>query len=350
MRNFLILFALFLTISGCSKKIIPNYTTVQEIYNLKKGMSLDRVNATLGIGPYEFYTTFEGGDKVLVYKYKKQYQLIPSNELNDREGLSGGGTERYKNEGDLYIVFDQKTNEMVYFVTTKGREIAKKIINESNQLRLLKLESTPNTTTSLTTKTSVRKATKAMDTKVVSFIREQAVPVESEVTEKNISPDATVEIQEKKAEEPLAEKQSEKADERKVEEEPKVVPESKDKIVEKVAEKSPSNTIDEESSIPASKETPKAKPVEIGTNKKLPVPSFLGVCSAVAKENDAKKLSAALGDLGYPSGYLWIPDYDASGKKLFRVYIGPFKSKEATDGWLQEIKPIYPNAYFLLLK
>ncbi len=142
MKNLIISSILMLALTGCSKKIIPNYTTVQEIYNLKKGYSMDKVNSTLGVGPYEFYTNFNDGNKVLVYKYKKQYQLVPINQQDSRESLSGGSAEKFKNEGDVYVIFDQKSNDMVYYITDSGRKLAKGIINQSNQLKLIKQDPT----------------------------------------------------------------------------------------------------------------------------------------------------------------------------------------------------------------
>lgn len=139
MKKIFALAFIIATASSCSQVIIPNYTTIPEIYNLKKGMTMDKVNGALGVGPYEFYTNFYDGNKVLVYKYKKTYQVVPLNSQDNRENLSGG-PERFKNEGNLYVVFDQKTDAMEYFITTSGRKLARKIVNESNQLKLVKAD------------------------------------------------------------------------------------------------------------------------------------------------------------------------------------------------------------------
>ena len=68
MRNTIIISIFTLLSAGCSRVMVPNYTTVKEIFALKKDMTMDAVNGTLGVGPSEFYTNFYDGNKVLVYK------------------------------------------------------------------------------------------------------------------------------------------------------------------------------------------------------------------------------------------------------------------------------------------
>lgn len=101
---------------------------------------MENVNSTLGVLPNEFYTNFSDGNKVLVYKYKKQYQLVPLKSQNDKEYLANGGKEKFIKENNLYVVFDQKTDKMAYFITDIGRETAKKRIAESNLLKLIKAD------------------------------------------------------------------------------------------------------------------------------------------------------------------------------------------------------------------
>ncbi len=58
--------------------------------------------------------------------------------------------------------------------------------------------------------------------------------------------------------------------------------------------------------------------------------------SSVSQESLAKKIVKQLQSEGYAnSGYYYIPDYDSRGKKLYKVYIGPFASMEAAEATLE---------------
>ena len=50
--------------------------------------------------------------------------------------------------------------------------------------------------------------------------------------------------------------------------------------------------------------------------------------------------------MGYPAGFLWIPDYPSlSGKPYFLVYIGPFRTKSDAMPTLCEYSEINSSAY-----
>lgn len=58
--------------------------------------------------------------------------------------------------------------------------------------------------------------------------------------------------------------------------------------------------------------------------------------SSVSQESLAKKIVKQLQSEGYSnSGYYYIPDYDSRGKRLYKVYIGPFASMESAEATLE---------------
>jgi len=58
--------------------------------------------------------------------------------------------------------------------------------------------------------------------------------------------------------------------------------------------------------------------------------------SSVSNESLAKKIVRQIQSEGYTnSGYYYIPDYDPRGKRLYKVYIGPFSSMEAAEAALE---------------
>ena len=60
------------------KKIINNYaTTTANIIKLEAGMMLSEVNQTLNCEPTDFYSNVDNNEKIVVYKYRKNYQAVP---------------------------------------------------------------------------------------------------------------------------------------------------------------------------------------------------------------------------------------------------------------------------------
>ncbi len=140
MKNILLsaffLIALLFTTSCSRSKIQTNYdTTPALIFNLKYGMTLDEVVSGLNIPPKDVYSVIENKTKVVVFKYKLKYQQVNIKNQNNADNLRGG-PERYKNEKNLYVVFDATTNKLLYYVTESGRANAAKAIGISLKFRL----------------------------------------------------------------------------------------------------------------------------------------------------------------------------------------------------------------------
>jgi cell division septation protein DedD len=76
----------------------------------------------------------------------------------------------------------------------------------------------------------------------------------------------------------------------------------------------------------------------------------LVICAAVAKETEAQNMANVLKAKGFKAGYLWIPDYEKEGKKLFRLFTGPYTSRKEAMENMAGIKQIYPTAYYYEIK
>lgn len=105
---------------SCKTTINPYYTTVEKMYNLEPGMTVTDINKALGVNPYEIYMDVNNGNRVLVYKYKKRHQKIPVNKQNKEEFLATS-SERYLEEGSIYMIFSPKDNKLISYYTTSGR-------------------------------------------------------------------------------------------------------------------------------------------------------------------------------------------------------------------------------------
>ncbi|HXH17938.1 MAG TPA: SPOR domain-containing protein, partial [Chitinophagales bacterium] len=72
----------------------------------------------------------------------------------------------------------------------------------------------------------------------------------------------------------------------------------------------------------------------------------------VSDEAAAQQAASGLKSQGYSnSGYYYIPDYDPSGKKLYKVYIGPFASVEDAENALDdEVRAASPGVYAYQLR
>lgn len=128
-----------LIFSACAGSLVVQNpsTTIEKIFNLHEGMLVTDVANTLGVDPREVYSIIENQTKVLVYTYKHEYQRINAKREKNQESLRGG-PQRFKDENDLYVVFDARTNKMLFYVTDKGRKLGSKKMNEALKLKLIK--------------------------------------------------------------------------------------------------------------------------------------------------------------------------------------------------------------------
>ena len=83
---------------------------------------------------------------------------------------------------------------------------------------------------------------------------------------------------------------------------------------------------------------------------RLVTPCWVISYSSVSSEATAIKNVAKLTTSEKKCGYYWIPDYSASGPKLFKIYIGPFTSKDAALAELPAIQTEASGAYVTEVK
>jgi cell division septation protein DedD len=89
----------------------------------------------------------------------------------------------------------------------------------------------------------------------------------------------------------------------------------------------------------------KSKERGIVLNSRLSTPCWLIGYAAVPSESDAIKFQVEMQKNGYKTGYFWIPDYIPAGKKLYRVYVGPFLHQDEANKALEGVKQYKRDAY-----
>ncbi len=141
MKNTRIIFALafaLIALSSCSPIFrATNYcTTTENIYKLKKGMTLNEVTSTLDVEPKDLYFNRKDGSKVVTYKYKVQYQKVPK-WFKNRELYLRGNSDYFKSEGTLYVILDAQTNKMENYITDSGRKQAKKLFKSKQVIEMM---------------------------------------------------------------------------------------------------------------------------------------------------------------------------------------------------------------------
>lgn len=131
--------------------------------------------------------------------------------------------------------------------------------------------------------------------------------------------------------------------------------EATDEVVTKEERDSETNTtIPEEKVVETITKTletqPTAKKERIVTKGKLQTPCWIISYSSISNEAVAIKTVATLSTQGKKCGYYWIPDYVSGGPKLFKVYIGPYSTKEEAASDLPAIKQDVSGAYVAEVK
>jgi hypothetical protein len=92
------------------------------------------VTTTLGVPPTDIYINQKDGTKILLFKYKLKYQKVAAGQQDSEMSLRGG-EEMFRDEANLFVVFDANSNKLLYYVTDKGRKEAKDLIGKSIELK-----------------------------------------------------------------------------------------------------------------------------------------------------------------------------------------------------------------------
>jgi len=114
---------------------------------------------------------------------------------------------------------------------------------------------------------------------------------------------------------------------------------------------------DMEGETPKAKATTTAKPEKTGSKKNNAKPAsanlnstcWLISYSSIASDAVAAKDVKMLADKGFTAGFYWIPDKNPDGKKLYKVYVGPFTTKADAKEKLPSVQALSPGAYILKL-
>ncbi|MBO7054827.1 MAG: SPOR domain-containing protein [Bacteroidales bacterium] len=86
-------------------------------------------------------------------------------------------------------------------------------------------------------------------------------------------------------------------------------------------------------------------PARVATKNKVPTTGWLIGYKATADEVEAIKIVAEMSYVdGLPCGYYWINDA-RKGKPLFKVYVGPYKTREEVEAVFPTIKAKVPDAH-----
>lgn len=112
------------------------------------------------------------------------------------------------------------------------------------------------------------------------------------------------------------------------------------------------NDITEESNpIESSIEEIKIEPKEVKREEELyQKPFYIISISAYSQKYQALKEAKDLKNEGLSGNFMWIPDYQEGGKKLYKVYIGPFKNKNEASNARELVKDQFKGCYVQTIK
>jgi cell division protein FtsN len=118
----------------------------------------------------------------------------------------------------------------------------------------------------------------------------------------------------------------------------------------KVEEVTPEKTNEPVTTTTTTTNTTKSEKTEVKTEPAvdkwgLKRPCFVISAGNFSTEDKAKVEKAKLVKNGFKSGYFYIPDYQSDGQPLFKVYVGPFKTRDEADKLKASVKKVQPGAF-----
>lgn len=109
----------------------PAFTNVEKLSKVTKGMSLNELNNTLGVQPYNIYNMQEDGATILVYNYRTQIRNVKVPKDTEKRIGYIFGSEASQTEGDKWYEDGWKTayvfledGEVSSILTDAGRQDA----------------------------------------------------------------------------------------------------------------------------------------------------------------------------------------------------------------------------------
>lgn len=147
-KHFIISFALAVGVLGsCNRYVSPPFTSVDKISMILPGMTIDRVNSTLGIEPYNMLHMNSDGAIILSYNYRlkdKYLKVYTTNRdefqrLTRNEDSQTKGSLWYNKEYQtLFVVF--QNNQVQSMITTAGKQDSEFLLIAGNNIKLLSEE------------------------------------------------------------------------------------------------------------------------------------------------------------------------------------------------------------------
>ncbi len=104
---------------------------------LEGGMTVEQINSTLGIAPYDVYHLQEDGGTLLTYQYRKQYRKTnvgQEAQMHDQESQTSGRVW-YKDPTRMYVFL--KNNQMQALVTEAGIADGEGILIDNNTIQIV---------------------------------------------------------------------------------------------------------------------------------------------------------------------------------------------------------------------
>jgi hypothetical protein len=103
--------------------------------------------------------------------------------------------------------------------------------------------------------------------------------------------------------------------------------------------------------------SPKPEPISVSSVPKQQISisntssgAYLIGCYAVSEKEKAKQLANVLRSKNFEAGYFYIPDYEPSGSRTYRVYIGPFLNRDLALQELSNAQQYIKEAYIVNMK
>jgi len=134
-----------LALLSCTRYIVPPFTDVSKITQLKAGMKVKQVSDVLGIEPYDIFYQQETGAQILSFNYRvKNRAMNVYNTVNyvevqrqtsDEESQKEGEVYYDKNYKTIYVLFSP-TGDLTSYITTAGQRDKGKLILLGNTLKL----------------------------------------------------------------------------------------------------------------------------------------------------------------------------------------------------------------------
>lgn len=133
------LFAFFFT-SCKNYLILPQYTDVNSILHLEKGMPLQTVNDTLKVEPFDVLALTEDNALIIQYQYRHPQRIYLYKKETDifSNHAQNNGYKINMEAAQLFVTF--KNGRLVSYISTKGLEDGEVILLKDNNLSIIKEE------------------------------------------------------------------------------------------------------------------------------------------------------------------------------------------------------------------